>query len=480
MAKTFSLKLLIDEKINKVVLAEADQDFVDVLISLLTLPMGKIASLLKNHTTVLGCFKNLNKSVADMAIDHFNTEACKSMLLYPKSTKEIHCRRLKLNLNDTDDATRFYMCPEFFTARSCTKEYRNFSTSRCSCGERMSREIHIPEADQVGEVIGDNADGVFVSCRSSFIVTDDLKVSLNSIGDIMKVLKDSGYLCFSDLRETLLDVGFEEVLTLLGCLFTSETPLTCAFLKKQCLPKMQKMLSPPVPKTDSVEPCRVFSVKVFVKKFDRVILYAECNEDFIESLLTFLILPLELACSLSNNNTILGCVGNLCRSPCRRASASNFCQIPDYYACINNNNLFGYVCYSSLTYECLVPPSVLSSYSFARYFRRPLLPRSFKLVSVCPVNPKVKSGSSPIYETGFMKKNTKFIVSNDLTITPMNSSSTIGLLKKMEVDFSDLEEHQISISKAELINILRASLISSSALTNGLSSLLLKKPKEET
>ena len=56
----FRLKLLIDEKRNKVVLAEAKQDFVDVLISLLTIPMGNIARLLKNDKTVLDCYKNLN------------------------------------------------------------------------------------------------------------------------------------------------------------------------------------------------------------------------------------------------------------------------------------------------------------------------------------------------------------------------------------------------------------------------------------
>lgn len=49
-----------------------------------------------------------------------------------------------------------------------------------------------------------------------------------------------------------------------------------------------------------------------------------------------------------------------------------------------------------------------------------------------------------------MKKKTKFIMSNDLTITPMNSSSTIGLLRKMQVDINDLEEFQITISKAEV------------------------------
>ena len=65
-------------------------------------------------------------------------------------------------------------------------------------------------------------------------------------------------------------------------------------------------------------------------------------------------------------------------------------------------------------------------------------------------NPKVKPGTSLGCGSGFMKRKTKFVVSDDLTITPMNSSSTIGLLRKMKVDINDLEEFQITISKAEV------------------------------
>ncbi|KAG2311998.1 hypothetical protein Bca52824_023555 [Brassica carinata] len=47
----FILILLIGEEKNKVVLAEAGKDFVDVLCSILTLPMGTIVSLLEKHQT---------------------------------------------------------------------------------------------------------------------------------------------------------------------------------------------------------------------------------------------------------------------------------------------------------------------------------------------------------------------------------------------------------------------------------------------
>ncbi|XP_048592066.1 uncharacterized protein LOC125576316 [Brassica napus] len=206
----FSLKLLIDEKRNKVVLAEAEQDFVDVLLSLLTLPMGIIAGLLKDHNTILDCYRNLNKSVSEMDIRHFENDAFKSLLLSPKSSKDIHRKRLKLNMSYTSP-TEFFVCPSFFKSASCgSRAYSNFRTI-CSCGALMDLQVLVPEEEQVEKVIGDVADGVFVNCRSSFIITDDLKVIPNSIGDLINVLKDLGYTGYNDLQETLIDVEFEEV-----------------------------------------------------------------------------------------------------------------------------------------------------------------------------------------------------------------------------------------------------------------------------
>ena len=75
----------------------------------------------------------------------------------------------------------------------------------------MTREFQVSEEDQIGCPIGDNGDGVFVSCRSSYIITDDLRVTLNSLGVIANELNVLGYAYFNDLQEILLDVGFKEV-----------------------------------------------------------------------------------------------------------------------------------------------------------------------------------------------------------------------------------------------------------------------------
>ncbi|KAF8049645.1 hypothetical protein N665_2162s0004 [Sinapis alba] len=218
----FRLKLLIDEKRNKVVLAEADQDLVDVLISLLSLPMVKIARLLENHKdlqTVLACYQNLNRSVSDMGIEHFETEACKMKMIHAAGPMNTAI----LTPQDVDVEKKI----------------------------KLEKRLEIVQMECLSK------------CRSSFIVTDDLKVSVNSIGVIMNVLNDLGYLDFSDLQETLLDIGFEEVVTLLGCFFTSETPLTCAFLRKPRMTRNLKML--PTHVQNNVEPR---DIKFFKSKFE--------------------------------------------------------------------------------------------------------------------------------------------------------------------------------------------------------------------
>lgn len=63
-----------------------------------------------------------------------------------------------------------------------------------------------------------------------------------------------------------------------------------------------------------------------------------------------------------------------------------------------------------------------------------------KVVKVSPVSASV----------GHVKGETNFILSDDLVVTPMNSSSTISLLNKLQLSIGDIEEHVISIGKNEV------------------------------
>ncbi|CAI9779233.1 unnamed protein product [Fraxinus pennsylvanica] len=56
---TIPLKLLVDEKKTRVLAAEATSDFVNVLLSFLTLPLGTVVRVTKNNPGSIGCMNNL-------------------------------------------------------------------------------------------------------------------------------------------------------------------------------------------------------------------------------------------------------------------------------------------------------------------------------------------------------------------------------------------------------------------------------------
>uniref|UniRef100_A0A0D9W8W0 DUF674 family protein n=1 Tax=Leersia perrieri TaxID=77586 RepID=A0A0D9W8W0_9ORYZ len=96
---TVAVKLYIDKEKKKVLFAESDKDFVDVLFSFLTLPLGTIVRILGKQSQI-GCLDGLYKSVESLSEDHFQTDACKAMLLRARNAAAIYCNRLKFIIFD--------------------------------------------------------------------------------------------------------------------------------------------------------------------------------------------------------------------------------------------------------------------------------------------------------------------------------------------------------------------------------------------
>ncbi|CAH2047579.1 unnamed protein product, partial [Thlaspi arvense] len=480
----FTLRLVVDEEKKKVVLAEACRDFVDVLFSLLTLPMGTIVRLLERHRkSEIGCFRNLYTSVAEMGVDDFETQACKQILLNPTSVKEVECKRLKLNVNPTDDL-KFFKCPYFSRCNLCT----NFSGSVCSCGELMNQEIQLSEEDQAAGSVQDDVGGVFVGGRSSFIITDDLKVSVESTGLVLKTLHRLGCSDVSKLGEQLLDIGLREILFLLECIFFSNTPLTDALLRKeipQDVNNMHKFLSPCVEvRTDVAEP--EITLEAIVSKQDMKILYVECGEDFVNLLFTFLAVPLESVVEISGNSSNFGCIGNLCKSfkvlsvdKGKQDSASK-CVLPYYYKC--QKQFLDIITQDPPDYYRYRNSNPRQpDYSLTTDSYRTLLYRKDRLVFVSLIDPKSHGGDQSEEGSGFVKRGARFRVSDDLIITLSNSMSTsLCFLKKLQFKADDLDVQVVRIRNAEAMSLLTASLVTSSALNTALWNLIAKKPKEET
>jgi len=116
------VKLLGDKEKRKVVFAESGKEFVDVLLSFLTLPLGTIVRLLGKESS-LGCFDELYKSMESLDASHFQTKACRNMLLRPLSAAGIVHEDLVVRIDDASHRD-VWLCSQ--------RECRSFFQAICS------------------------------------------------------------------------------------------------------------------------------------------------------------------------------------------------------------------------------------------------------------------------------------------------------------------------------------------------------------
>jgi hypothetical protein len=162
------LRVMVDRERNKVVYAEAGKDFVDALLSFLTLPLGTIARLVAKQSNIEAV------TVGSLSSLYLWTHACKEMLLKPRNSMEVYSQNLKLNIDDTEPM-KYFLCQN----RSCFSSNRSgflstFRNQNCSCGRVMDRVV-IPDSGLI------QANG-----------SDDLYVMLNVIGTSVRLLQDLG------------------------------------------------------------------------------------------------------------------------------------------------------------------------------------------------------------------------------------------------------------------------------------------------
>ena len=209
--QTVSVKLFIDKEKKRVLFAESDKDFVDILFSFLTLPLGAIARLFKKQSQ-MGCLDELYKSVDALGAEHFQTTVCKTMLLSPVNAAAFHCDRLKVKV---DDANRrvFYV--------STSKNCMNFSPVAggcCSCGNWSCQSFWECPQDVLVTVEG-NGDGLFVKGGLKYIVTDDLQVSPASTSLVFSLFDRFGLQEQAKIEETILHLNANKVFLWLCFLF---------------------------------------------------------------------------------------------------------------------------------------------------------------------------------------------------------------------------------------------------------------------
>jgi hypothetical protein len=201
-----TLRVLVDKEKNKVVYAEAGKDFVDVIFSFLTLPLGTIARLVaKDDSNIeafqFGSISSLYQSVANLDQQYLWSETCKDMLLQPRNSMEAYCRQLKLNIDDTEPM-RYFMCENWY----CRKKERGcllslFRNKKCYCGRVLDREV-FPKCL--------NLERGFVKENATFIICDDLCVIPNVFGASLNLLQKLGVETIEAIDEQTVEIDMKQ------------------------------------------------------------------------------------------------------------------------------------------------------------------------------------------------------------------------------------------------------------------------------
>ncbi|KAL7585491.1 uncharacterized protein LOC111903057 [Lactuca sativa] len=183
--KPVQVKVFVDKKKKKVIFAEAAEDFVDLLFSFFTFPLGTIAKLSRKHAdskdVKVGSLTSLYESVVSLNEKHFS--CYKDWLVNPRNSSASVCQKLKINPDD--------MKPIASNVAGCQDYYP-----------------------------------VIVRSMANFIITDDLTVLPVMFDTSIKLLKSHGIENINLLEERTMYFGVEEFLNLLKWSLLTNNTLT--------------------------------------------------------------------------------------------------------------------------------------------------------------------------------------------------------------------------------------------------------------
>ncbi|KAK2972226.1 hypothetical protein RJ640_014284 [Escallonia rubra] len=453
-----TLKILVDKAQNKVLFAEAGEEFVDILLSFLTLPLGTIVRLLSmpsdSSQLEFGSLSTLYQSVSALQTKHFWTKVGKDMLLNPRNSAAAQCQKLKIDIDDTA-RTKYFMCPDMLNDKHAGSPLLStLEDVKCTCGSLMNTQMELVASDVR---LQESTSGVFVTETASFIITDDLQIMPNLLGTTVALLSTHGKTDTKVLEERTLKVGVEEVLNLLRGSLLSKTPLTdlvrqgpfsCNIVKSDTGKYLPRI-------TDSINTnCRRMAVKVLVQKSTKKALLAQVEEEFVDFLFSFLTIPLGSVVSLLGGECSLRSINNLYNS-IRSLDGERHIKSQDLKDMLLEPMLAQkFLCKNQILPIREVEAPTLycvfngpHSYLIDKRKNSPFL-RCSQVICIDPKNP---TGGTTVVG-GFIKGPVTFMVTDDLTVTPFSSLSVISALDRLNIPLGDVEEREMSIGMEEVRN----------------------------
>ncbi|CAD6239733.1 unnamed protein product [Miscanthus lutarioriparius] len=220
-----SLKLLIDIRAQKVCFAEAGNDVVEFLSTLLCLPVSTVINLLTKERMV-GSIGNVLDSLQELDTKYvISSTRSKKLYVSPAVAPSVlHPLQplLDVPLNVSDS---FFTChgkPGSYGTLVACGYFSAIKDTIChSCFKPMGVEMkHI------------KADGL-VPGTATYTVMDVLSITPASSVSSIAVLAQSGVKDLSTLQEKIVKIGKEEALEILLASLKSKTVLTDVFLQKK-------------------------------------------------------------------------------------------------------------------------------------------------------------------------------------------------------------------------------------------------------
>ncbi|XAR56304.1 hypothetical protein NMG60_11036739 [Bertholletia excelsa] len=421
----------------------------------MTMPIGTIVKLTREHnlTGEIGSLNNLYSSVEDLDEEYMNTER-KELLLNARSATSVYNRSLKLDLTNST-SSGFYAC-----GGSNCQTITYYHTAFCQCGKPIDRSLRLPSSPPMDG-------GVFVKPTARFMITDAFRLLPMSIMTGISLLSDFGAIGESKKEERTLKIGKHEIVKLLKCSLTSRTPLSDALLadhtKQDTLGEYRQSTHEFRKLTRTANTDSEIRFKLIYDTVNNKAICAEVEENFVDVLFSFLAIPIGYAFKEPSCLSSKGCMGNLYGS-ILDFDVTKFFKSEEMKEMLVNPKLApGLVLDNKMIG---IEEAVNPSYN--------TLTDTFQAVSVN------FSSESPLGEPkaggGFLKGSSLFMVTDNLSITPLSSISGISLINRLMVPLEDVGELEMTMGKEEACRLLAGCLLSRTALTDAF---MLKEPKQE-
>ncbi|KAI3731071.1 hypothetical protein L1987_62254 [Smallanthus sonchifolius] len=241
-----SLKLLVDKKVQRVLFAETNKEFVDFLFHIFSLPLGTLIELVGSKQMV-GCIGKLKESIESFQATYLQPGIKMDDVFNPKTPYNGNTFLLSYNAPCFDESScaskAIYRCSNASINCSC---YNRYATCRSNatvytdaicpscCGPmkvKMGAIMPKEETTKVKEEESVNRmKGGYVKEVVTYMVMDDLVVKPMSTISSITLISKFGVKDLSQLEEKVVSFGKDEGLKLLKASLVTDKVLTSIYM----------------------------------------------------------------------------------------------------------------------------------------------------------------------------------------------------------------------------------------------------------